>query len=79
MGNTLFLTHQVDELRLSIERLRRTSTTVETQYEVRALVVRPFLTPQVIGVNHRPRDAKAGQASQEFDILEFDATATLPS
>ena len=32
------LTRQVDELRLSIERLQRTTTTVETQYEVRALM-----------------------------------------
>jgi len=66
------LTHQIDELRLSIERLRRTSTTVETQYEVRALGGQGLFAPQVVGVNNRPREVKAATASQEFDILEFD-------
>jgi len=66
------LTHQIDELRLSIERLRRTSTTVETQYEVRALGGQGLFAPQVVGANDRPREAKSVTPSQEFDILEFD-------
>src|SRR5262249_54031101 len=65
------LTHQIDELRLSIERLRRTTTTVETQYEVRALGGQGLFAPQVVGVNNRPRDVKSATTSQEFDILEF--------
>lgn len=67
------LMHQVDELRLSIERLQRTSTTVETQYEVRAL------DGGMNFLQQRPTDARAGgrmvtsgQSAQEFDALEFD-------
>jgi chemosensory pili system protein ChpA (sensor histidine kinase/response regulator) len=71
------LTCQVDELRLSIERLRRATTTVETQYEVRSLV-----DHQSMPANQAPvtrvgaRSATSGSAL-EFDALEFDRYSEL--
>lgn len=66
------LMHQVDELRLSIERLRRTSNTIETQYEVRALGGQGLFAPQ--GVVRPPGSVVTGASanSMEFDVLEFD-------
>ncbi|MBM3224002.1 MAG: response regulator [Candidatus Tectomicrobia bacterium] len=63
------LTHQVDELRLSIERLQRTSTTVETQYEVRALTGGQGLFTPLNLIN---RAATPVNNTREFDALEFD-------
>src|SRR4029450_11581630 len=71
------LTCQVDELRLSIERLRRATTTVETQHEVRSLV-----DHQSMPVDQAPvtrvgtRSATSGSA-HEFDALEFDRYSEL--
>ncbi|MGE3541022.1 MAG: Hpt domain-containing protein [Candidatus Tectimicrobiota bacterium] len=64
------LIHQVDELRLSIERLRRTSTTIETQYEVRALGGQNLLTPSALGPP--PSSTGASANATEFDALELD-------
>ena len=67
----LNLQHQVDELHLSIDRLQRTSTTIETQYEVSAL----------IGGHSRGNKNKVSKLNRagsdwsgisEFDELEFD-------
>jgi chemosensory pili system protein ChpA (sensor histidine kinase/response regulator) len=67
------LTHQVDELRLSMERLQRTTTTIETQYEVRALADSPgFLSAPLAGSRTSARAATSVGSSQEFDALEFD-------
>lgn len=72
------LVHQVGELRLSIERLRRTTNTVETQFEVRAVagqVQAPSLI-QPAGVRAASastvRTSTANNTEQEFDLLEFD-------
>ncbi len=67
------LTHQVDELRLSMERLQRTTTTIETHYEVRALDGGAgfFATP-VTGPPASTRAATVVKAPEEFDALEFD-------
>lgn len=65
------LMHQVGELRLSIDRLRRTSTTIETQYEVRALGGQGlFAVPGHV----RPAALSTGASANtmEFDVLEFD-------
>ncbi len=67
------LTHQVDELRLSMERLQHTTTTIETHYEVRALDGGTgfFATPGT-GAPASARAATMVNAPEEFDALEFD-------
>ena len=70
------LTRQVDELRLSIERLQRTTTTVETQYEVRALMANQVCPRQAPVTHDGTRSATSG-AAQEFDALEFDRYSEL--
>jgi len=71
------LTRQVDELRLSIERLRRATTTVETQYEVRALIDHQGMTADQAPVTRvGARSATSGSA-HEFDALEFDRYSEL--
>src|SRR5215475_12822315 len=71
------LTRQVDELRLSIERLRRATTTVETQYEVRALMNHQGAPAEPAPVTPiGARSATSGSA-HEFDALEFDRYSEL--
>src|SRR5262245_51271679 len=71
------LTRQVDELRLSIERLRRATTTVETQYEVRALMDHQSMPADQAPVARvGARSATSGSA-HEFDALEFDRYSEL--
>jgi chemosensory pili system protein ChpA (sensor histidine kinase/response regulator) len=65
------LLHQVEELHLSIDRLQRTSNTIETQYEVSALLGRRSGA-------YRAKDSGLSRAGSdwsgiiEFDELEFD-------
>jgi chemosensory pili system protein ChpA (sensor histidine kinase/response regulator) len=66
------LTHQVDELRLSIERLRRTTTTVETQYEVRALADNQEKPTGLTAVTRTGARSATSGTAHEFDALEFD-------
>src|SRR4029450_6931074 len=70
------LTRQVEEIRLSIERLRRLTATIETQYEVSALMGRQRgLTRQTAGQYPGLRgftSSAATSSAAEFDELEFD-------
>jgi chemosensory pili system protein ChpA (sensor histidine kinase/response regulator) len=65
------LLHQVEELHLSIDRLQRTSTTIETQYEVSALVGghSTISTNKGFGLSRAGAD---WSGIVEFDELEFD-------
>jgi len=65
------LTHQVEELYLSIERLQRTSTTIETQYEVSALVGSQSDAPRLLDAG-LSRAGREWTGIIEFDELEFD-------
>jgi chemosensory pili system protein ChpA (sensor histidine kinase/response regulator) len=66
------LTRQVDELRLSIERLRRATTTVETQYEVRALMDHQGMPADQAPVTRIGARSVTSGSAHEFDALEFD-------
>jgi chemosensory pili system protein ChpA (sensor histidine kinase/response regulator) len=63
--------HQVDELHLSIDRLQRTSSTIESQYEVSALVGghSAISTSKGMALNRAGAD---WSGIVEFDELEFD-------
>lgn len=65
------LVHQVDELRLSLERLRRISNTVETRYEVSTLGGGRGRPGTLHVVSPGSGRATSGTA-QEFDALELD-------
>jgi chemosensory pili system protein ChpA (sensor histidine kinase/response regulator) len=71
------LTRQVDELRLSIERLQRTTTTVETQYEVRALMANQGMPANQAPVTPGGTRSVTSGSAQEFDALEFDRYSEL--
>jgi chemosensory pili system protein ChpA (sensor histidine kinase/response regulator) len=71
------LTRQVDELRLSIERLQRTATTVETQYEVRALMANQGMPAGQAPVTPEGTRSATSGSAQEFDALEFDRYSEL--
>jgi chemosensory pili system protein ChpA (sensor histidine kinase/response regulator) len=66
-----YLLHQVEELHLSIDRLQRTSSTIETQYEVSALLGGHSMISTTTGTGlHRAGADWSGIT--EFDELEFD-------
>lgn len=66
-----YLLHQVEELHLSIDRLQRTSSTIETQYEVSALIGGHSRISTTKGTGlHRAGADWSGII--EFDELEFD-------
>lgn len=71
------LTRQVDELRLSIERLRRATTTVETQYEVRALMDHQGRPADQAPVTSGKVSSATSGSAHEFDALEFDRYSEL--
>jgi chemosensory pili system protein ChpA (sensor histidine kinase/response regulator) len=64
------LVREVDELRLSLERLRRISTKFETEYEVVALASGKPGQQAVSG--HSLQPATSGSSLHGFDELEFD-------
>lgn len=65
------LVHQVDELRLSLERLRRISNTIETRYEASTLGGGRERPGALHIVSPGTMHATSGSA-KEFDALEFD-------
>lgn len=65
------LVRQVDELYLSIDRLQRTSTTIETQYEVSALIGGQSPSGSLNG-SGLSRAGSEWTGIVEFDELEFD-------
>ena len=67
----LNLSRQIDELHLSINRLQRTATTIETQYEVSALIGSQASVSKnkTIGLSRAGSD---WSGIHEFDELEFD-------
>jgi chemosensory pili system protein ChpA (sensor histidine kinase/response regulator) len=65
------LARQVEEMHLSIDRLRRVTSTIETQYEVSALMGHRHATSRpAAGTPLGPRVVTSSAA--EFDELEFD-------
>ena len=67
------LMQQVEALRLSIERLQRTTMTVETQYEVCTLAAsQDLLTPHIAVAGDSTRVATPSTTTQECAVLEYE-------
>ena len=65
-------THEVDELALSTDRLKRISTKLETDYAVGALVQQEATAYTGVRAPSLPRTPAGNGGYGEFDTLEFD-------